>query len=178
MSWLGSIGARTDDTLFGSYDEFVPESIPDPGPFLTDHEVLTGPEHTSFHRLTRALFEARTVYDITFDYNLARLNLDTRHPDAGYRYAVEAPGTPASVERTGIDRVLRAEFTPTTAFCPQTETLTLGSFRAWNELSNWHEYDFVRVRVAPMHHRSESINGRLAENECDYLADRDVSSGA
>ena len=57
------------------------------------------------------------MYDVTFDYNLARLNLDTRHENAGYRYAEEADDP----------SVLRAEFTPTTPFCPQTHTLTVGS---------------------------------------------------
>jgi len=66
----------------------------------------------------------------------------------GYRYA----------EETDDPSVLRAEFTPTTPFCPQTHTLTIGSFRAWNGLSERHEYDLVRVRAAPMHHQSEAIN--------------------
>jgi len=72
---------------------------------------------------------------MTFNYNLARLNLDTRHTGAGYRYAVERDDADDAVEAEDIDRVLRAEFTPTTLFCPQTHTLTIGSFRAWNGLS-------------------------------------------
>ncbi|MFB6301937.1 MAG: hypothetical protein ABEH78_03645, partial [Haloferacaceae archaeon] len=110
------------------------------------------------HRLTRDLFEERSVYDMTFGYNLARLNLDRRHENAGYRYAVEADDP----------SVLRAEFTPTTEFCPQTHTLTVGAFRAWNGLSDRHEYDLVRVRAVPAHHRSERINAELADLETAY----------
>lgn len=87
---------------------------------------------------------------MTFDCNLARLNLDTRHEDAGFRYAVErgdAPDTADAVAAedaaVGADRVLRAESTPTTAFCPQTHTLTVGAFRAWNGLADRHEYDLA-----------------------------------
>ncbi|MFB6080143.1 MAG: hypothetical protein ABEJ81_04000 [Haloferacaceae archaeon] len=147
------------DGLFDDYDEFVPDHVPEPGPFLADHEVLAGADHCAFHSLTRELFEERTVYDMTFNYNLARLNLDTRHPDAGYRYAVQADD-PA---------VLRAEFTPTTPFCPQSHTLTVGSFRAWNGLSGRHEYDLVRVRVHPTHHTADLINEELADLEATFV---------
>jgi len=147
-----------DGGLFDAYDEFVPADLPEPGPFLAGHDVLEGREHVMFHRLTRELFEERKVYDMTFNYNLARLNLDTRHTGAGYRYAEEVEDA----------TVLRAEFTPTTPFCPQTHTLTMGSFRAWNGLSDRHEYDLVRVRAAPMHHQSEAINEQLAELEEKY----------
>jgi len=156
----------TDDSLFDNYDEFLPERLPAPDRFLGDHDVLTDREHVGFHRMTRDLFEERTVYDMTFDYNLARLNLDTRHSDAGYRYARQRDD-PA---------VLRAEFTPTTPFCPQTHTLTIGSFRAWNGLSERHEYDLVRVRVAPMHHQSESVNERLEAVEASYLETGDLAA--
>jgi len=91
------------------------------------------------------------VYDVTFGYNLARLNLDRRHESAGFRYAVDADD----------GAVLRAEFTPTTEFCPQSEQLTKGAFRAWNGLADRHQFDFVRVRAAPMHQRSEEINAVL-----------------
>ena len=148
--------------LFDSYDEFVPASIPDPGRFLDGHDVLAGEAHLEFHELTRELFEERTVYDMTFGYNLARLNLDTRHRNAGYRYAREVDDS----------SVLRAEFTPTTPFCPQSDTLTKGSFRAWNGLSDRHEYDLVRVRVDEMHHRADEINEALAAME-DSLDDLD-----
>jgi hypothetical protein len=47
--------------------------------------VLVGDDHAAFHRLTRDIFEERGVHDATFGYNLARLNLDARHPDAGFR---------------------------------------------------------------------------------------------
>jgi len=50
---------------------------------------------------------------MTFNYNLARLNLDTRHTSAGYRYADERDDAIDAVESEDIDRVLRAEFTPT-----------------------------------------------------------------
>lgn len=126
----------SDRPAFDDIRSFVPEHLPEPGPFLADAAVLTGDDHAAFHASTRELFEARSVYDATFGYNLARLNLDPRHPDAGYRYAEEGDG------------VLRAEFTPTTEFCPQTDSLTVGSFRAWNGLAERHGYDIVRVRVA------------------------------
>ena len=147
----------SDDGDFDDYDSFVPEHLPDPGPFLDGHAVLTGRDHAAVHRLTREQFEERTVYDVTFGYNLARLNLDTRHPDAGYRYAVDADDP----------TTLRAEFTPTTEFCPQSETLTTASFRAWNAegVGSSHEFDRVRVRIAPMHDASDRINERLAELE-------------
>jgi len=148
----------TDDAQFDAYDEFVPANLPDPGGFLDGHDVLTGEDHVAFHRLTRALFEARTVYDMTFGYNLARLNLDGRHPDAGYRYATESDD-PA---------VLRAEFSPTTPFCPQTHTLTVGSFRAWNGLTDHHEYELVKVRTAESHNQSEAVNERLAGLEAEF----------
>lgn len=147
------------DELFDDEDEFVPEHIPGPGPFLEGHEVLTDERHVSFHRVTGELFDERGVYDMTFGYNLAQLNLDHRHPGAGYRYA----------ERTDDTSVLRAEFTPTTPFCPQSHTLTKGSFRAWNGLKERHDYDLVRVRVDPMHHESREINEVLEDLEEKYL---------
>ncbi|MFC6784725.1 hypothetical protein [Halobaculum halobium] len=168
---------RDDNGLFDSYDEFAVETLPHPGEFLTSHNVLTDDDHIAFHRLTRELFEERTVYDMTFDYNLARLNLDTRHTTAGYRYAVErADAADAIAERDRFDSVLRAEFTPTTPFCPQTHTLTIGSFRAWNGLSDRHEYDLVRVRAASMHNQSEAINERLAELEAAFVETGDVTA--
>lgn len=150
--------SRADDSLFDRYHEFVPENLPESGPFLDGHDVLTDDRHTAFHRLTKRLFDERGVYDMTFGYNLTRLNLDDRHPAAGYRYAEEVD-----------DRsTLRAEFTPTTPFCPQSHTLTIGSFRAWNGLSDRHEYDCVRVRVHPMHQQSTAINDRLDELDARY----------
>ncbi|WP_440009530.1 hypothetical protein [Halomicrococcus sp. SG-WS-1] len=143
------------DETFDDYDEFVPRHLPEPGPFLEGTDVLTGDDHVDFHRLTREIFEERGVYDATFGYNLARLNLDSRHPDAGFRYAV-APG-----ERN----VLLAEFTPTTKFCPQSDSLTVGALRAWNGLSDRHDYDRVSVAVAPMHQQSTEINGKLRDLE-------------
>lgn len=164
-----------DGDPFDSYDEFVPDDVPTPGRFLDAHDALAGRDHVAFHRLTRELFEERTVYDMTFDYNLARLNLDTRHRNAGYRYAVERADADDAVTADGVERVLRAEFTPTTPFCPQTHTLTIGSFRAWNGLSDRHEYDLVRVRAAPMHHRSETINAQLEALEEKYLRTGDAA---
>lgn len=166
---------RDDDSLFDGYDEFVPDHNPMPDRFLQGHDVLTGSGHVAFHRLTRELFEERKVYDMTFNYNLARLNLDTRHENAGYRYAVEDRSTADAIDHESVDCVLRAEFTPTTPFCPQTHTLTIGSFRAWNGLSDRHEYDLVRVRPAPMHQQSEAISDQLAELEQKYLATGDVT---
>lgn len=173
MSSFPSPFGSNDDDLFDGYDEFVSDHVPRPGEFLEPHGLLTGADHVAFHRLTRDCFEDRKVYDMTFNYNLARLNLDTRHTGAGYRYAVEHDD---AVESEDIDRVLRAEFTPTTPFCPQTHTLTIGSFRAWNGLSDRHEYDLVRVRAASMHHQSEAINEQLAELEETYLETGDVTA--
>ncbi|SDX91738.1 hypothetical protein [Halobellus clavatus] len=150
------LGGRSQSASFDRFDEFVPEHLPEPGPFLKEADVLDGEAHAAVHRVTREVFEARGVYDMTFGYNLAKLNLDTRHPDAGYRYG------------EGDDDVLRAEFTPTTPFCPQSNTLAVGSFRAWNGRSDRHEYDVVRVRVHPMHHNSASINERLHSLEQTY----------
>ena len=147
-----------DETTFAPEDAFTPAHLPDPGPFLAGADVLTGDEHVEFHATTRELFERRGVYDITFGYNLARLNRDTRHPDAGYRYA-EDPENPG---------VLRAVFTPTTEFCPQTETLATGSFRAWNGCAEAHDYELVRVRVDPMHNEAETVNVALADLERKY----------
>jgi hypothetical protein len=176
MPSIPSPFGKDDDSLFDSYDEFVPDHNPMPNRFLEGHDVLAGSEHVAFHRLTRELFEERKVYDMTFNYNLARLNLDTRHKNAGYRYAVEDPSADNTIDEEGVDRILRAEFTPTTPFCPQTHTLTIGSFRAWNGLSDRHEYDLVRVRPAPMHHQSEAISDQLAELEQKYLETGDVTA--
>ena len=151
MAGLPSSFGSSDDDLFDPKDAFVPDHLPDPGPFLEGHTVLTDQDHVDVHATTREVFEERKVYDMTFNYNLARLNRDTRHPDAGYRYAIDRDGA----------GILRAEFTPTTPFCPQTHTLTIGSFRAWNGLSEHHDYDLVRVRVAPMHHQSDTVNEHL-----------------
>jgi len=166
---------ESEDT-FDAYDEFVPDHAPVPGEFLDGHDVLEGREHLAVHRLARELFEKRAVYDMTFGYNLARLNCDTRHPDAGYRYAVEESDRVVDAADTdglpAVDedwRVLRAEFTPTTAFCPQSDTLTKGSFRAFNGLCDRHEFDLVRIRVAPMHQRATAINAALREMEATYV---------
>jgi hypothetical protein len=168
-----SLGGSSGD-VFGTYDAFDPDTEPRPGEFLDGHDVLVGDDHLAFHRLSRAVFEERGVYDMTFGYNLARLNLDGRHPDAGYRYAVEdAAATDLPVpdaEETDDEppTVLRAEFTPTTAFCPQSDTLTKGSFRAWNGLADRHEFDLVRVRVAEMHQQADAINAALADLEAQF----------
>ena len=169
-----------NETEFDAYDEFVPGNVPPPGEFLEAHDVLAGTEHLAVHRLARELFEERGVYDMTFGYNLARLNNDPRHPDAGYRYAVEDPDAEDAVDTDALDanepRVLRAEFTPTTAFCPQSDTLTRGTFRAWNGLADRHEFDLVRVRVAPMHQRAVVINGELQQLETAFLETGEVST--
>jgi hypothetical protein len=158
-------GGGDEGDLFDGYDEFVPAHVPEPGPFLAGHDLLAGDAHVAFHGTTKDLFEERGVYDMTFNYNLARLNLDTRHEGAGYRYA----------EETDDPGVLRAEFTPTTPFCPQTHTLTKGSFRAWNGELARHDYDLMRVRAAPMHHQSEAINGQLLELEEAFRETGDVT---
>jgi hypothetical protein len=215
-----------------SFDEqgsFVPEHLPEPGVYLREHDVLTGEAHVAFHQLTRTLFEERGVYDVTFDYNLAELNLDRRHEDAGFRYAEEtesglktenadlvggadfgegadltedvdfgesedfgedadlaedadftenSPEGTAETAPAADQRVLRAEFTPTTEFCPQTDTLTKGAFRAWNGLSERHDYDLVKVRVAPMHHESRAVNERLRELEETFRESGELGGAA
>ncbi|RQH00114.1 hypothetical protein [Natrarchaeobius oligotrophus] len=147
-----SRSANDDSTGFDPWDEFVSDTLPEPGPFLADHRVLVDDAHVGFHRLTRGLFERRGVYDATFGYNLATLNLDRRHPGAGFRYAIDADDPD----------VLRAEFTPTTEFCPQADALVTGSFRAWNGLSDRHEYEVVLVRIHPSHHQATLLNDSLA----------------
>jgi hypothetical protein len=161
----------TDSPDFDDRSAFVPDNLPDPGPFLDGHDVLTGDAHVRFHEQTHEVFEARSVYDVTFDYNLARLNLDARHPDAGFRYA----------EDRDDPCVLRAEFTPTTEFCPQSETLAVAAFRAWNGLRDDHDYDAVRVRVHPMHQHAATVNDRLSALDADDgtpTTHGDRSSGA
>jgi hypothetical protein len=153
---MGLFGQRSSDgPAFDGYDEFVPSNIPDPGPALTDHTVLEGTDHVAVHKTARDVFEERGVYDSTFGYNLAKLNLDHRHPDAGYRYAVPGDGT------------LIAEFTPTTPFCPQSAVLTKASHRAWNGLRETHDFDEVAIRIAPMHQNSAGINEQLANLPID-----------
>jgi hypothetical protein len=163
-SWGGThspdmygLGSDSDDAL-APEGEFDPDVNPTPGTFLAGHDVLAGEDHVAFHETTRDLFEERGVYDMTFGYNLADLNLDTRHTEAGYRYAVDAEDP----------TVLRAEFTPTTPFCPQSHTLTIGSFRAWNGLRERHDFDLVRVRVDEMHQRHGAINEELADLEAEF----------
>ena len=151
-------GSDEGGSTFDEWDAFVPEHLPEPGPFLEGHEVLTGEAHVAFRATTREVFEARGVYDATFGYNLARLDLDTRHPDAGFRYATERDDP----------SVLRTEFTPTTRFCPQGDALAKGAFRAWNGLDDEHEYDLVRVRVAPTHDEAERIDAALSRLEEAY----------
>lgn len=165
MVGIPSFGASVSAD-FETYDAFHPEIEPMPGDFLEGENVLAGRDHALTHRLARQLFERRGVYDVTFGYNLARLNLDPRHSEAGFRYAREA-SDPA---------VLRAEFTPTTEFCPQSQALTRAAFRAWNGLDERHEYDLVRVRVAEMHHRAAAINGSLHQLEERYRENGDLGA--
>ena len=153
---FGSTGGGDDRD--GRYDRFEPDLEPEAGAFLAEQDVLVGRDHAVTHRLARLLFERRGVYDVTFGYNLARLNLDARHPEAGFRYAQDAD-EPA---------ILLAAFTPTTEFCPQSDALTAGAFRAWNGEPDAHEYDLVRVRVAPMHQDAKSINERLRALETSF----------
>lgn len=160
MFGLGKLlGFKGTAGTHDGYDEFVPSTVPEPGWFLSDHDVLTDDEHIRFHQTTRDIFEEVKLYDVSFDYNLARLNLDTRHPNAGFRYAVEAAS----------ESTLRAEFTPKTQFCPQSLTITKASFRAWNGLPARHDYDLVRVRVDRMHHKAGAINDILRQQEKAYL---------
>jgi hypothetical protein len=167
---------KDDDSLFDSYDELVPNHNPVLDRILEGHDVLAGSNHIAFHPLTRELFEERKVYDITFNYYLARLNLNTRHKNGGYPYAVEDRDAKDAIDDESVDRVLREEFTPTTPFSPPTHTLTIGSFRAWNGLSERHEYDLVRVQYSRIHHQSEAISDQLAELEQPYLETGDVTA--
>jgi hypothetical protein len=166
-------GPDEGGSTFDEWDAFVPEHLPEPGPFLEGHDVLTGEAHVAFRATTRDVFEARGVYDATFGYNLARLDLDSRHPDAGFRYAIEQRGRSERSERDDPS-VLRAEFTPTTRFCPQGDALAKGAFRAWNGLDDEHGYDLVRVRVAPTHDEAERIDAALARLEEAYRKTGDV----
>jgi hypothetical protein len=167
-----------DDGTFDRTDVFEPAHLPEPGSFLDDVDVLVGDEHLAVHRLAAELFEERGVYDVTFGYNLARLNRDRRHPDAGFRYGTEVRRDDDSAD-DGEDarRVLRAEFTPTTEFCPQSEQLATGAFRAWNGLDERHEFDVVVVRVDDMHQESARINAALAELDPENV-DADAPSTA
>lgn len=150
---MGLFGDSGDsEPEFDSFDEFVPANLPDPGPRLAEHDVLAGGDHVEVHRIVRDIFEERGVYDTTFGYNLAKLNLDPRHPDAGFRYAVE-------------DDVLYAEFTPTTAFCPQGDVLTTAADRALNGLTDRHEFERVAVYIDSVHQHSDAINDGLSSGE-------------
>lgn len=140
---------------FDEYDEFVPAHIPEPGPAIAEHDVLTGDEHVRVHEIARDVFETRGVYDSTFGYNLAKLNLDHRHPNAGFRYGVTDDG------------ILVAEFTPTTPFCPQSSVLTTAAHRAWNGEREKHDYPSVEIRIDPMHQHSEAVNEKLRTMESE-----------
>ncbi|PAU84784.1 hypothetical protein CK500_04500 [Halorubrum salipaludis] len=160
MSFLGGSEPQYDPA-----DAFVPEHVPEPGAFLADHDVLAGREHVALHRTVADAFEEYGVYDATFGYNLARLNRDPRHTDAGFRYAEEADDP----------TTLRAEFTPTTAFCPQAEPLAVGAFRALDAVDT-HGYDLVRVRVDATLDGSDDVNERLAKLESGELDPNPASS--
>lgn len=159
-------GFERDDHSFDGDDEYVPATLPDPGWVLTEQDVLIGDEHIQFHQTTRDLFEEVKLYDVSFEYNLARLYLDDRHPNAGFRFAVE----------TESDGVLRAEFTPKTQFCPQSLTITKASFRALNGVSEQHEYNLVRVRVDRLHYKAGAINGILQQEETSLQFERDAQA--
>ena len=168
------IGRKRDDDTFDDADRYEPAHLPEPGSFLDDVDVLVGDEYLAVHRLAAELFEERGVYDVTFGYNLARLNRDRHHPDAGFRYGVEVRGGEGIAEDGTEDdavetRVLRAEFTPTTEFCPQSEQLATGAFRAWNGLSERYEFDVVVVRLDDMHQESARINAALADLDPDSV---------
>lgn len=148
----------SDDETFDDEDAFVPDNLPETGPFLEGHEVLTDDAHVELHDHAHEAFEAYGVYDATFGYNLTRLNLDRRHPDAGLRYALDADDS----------TVLRVEFTPTTPFCPQSEALTRGAFRALTATADDADYETVMVRVHPMHNAADGINEALERAEQQY----------
>lgn len=168
------IGAPDDDVPFDPPDAFVPENVPGPGPYLEGGRILADEDHVAVHATASELFEERGVYDVTFGYNLARLNRDPRHPDAGFRYAV-LDGDPDDVPGDAADpAILVAEFTPTSSFCPQADALTRAAFRAWNGLLDRHEFDLVRVRVDPLHRDFGAINDRLSDLEAEFVATGEV----
>lgn len=154
MFGLGS----DDGETFDEQGRFVPDNLPSAGPHIEDHDVLTGREHIEIHAHAREAFDQYGVYDATFGYNLARLNLDRRHPDAGLRYARDADDP----------SILRVEFTPTTPFCPQSESLTRGTFRALTATADHADYETVTVRVHPMHNTADGINEALLRGEEQY----------
>lgn len=154
MFGLGS----DDEETFDEQGTFNEENVPEVGPFIEDHDVLAGRDHIEIHAHAREAFEQYGVYDATFGYNLARLNLDRRHPDAGLRYARDADDP----------SVLRVEFTPTTPFCPQSESLTRGTFRALTATADHATYESVQVRVHPMHNTADGINDALRRGEEQY----------
>ncbi len=163
-----SSGRTTGSDGGDSFDEpetSVSARILEPGSFLEGHDVRADGDHAAFHDLTRELFEGRGVYDGTVGYNLARVNLDRRHPDAGSRYAVDAD------DRT----VLRAEFSPTTEFCPQADAFVTGAFRTWNCLRSRREYDLVRVRVRSTHHQSTALDEALESLETRFVETGETS---
>ena len=168
MPGIPSLGGDPD--TFDEQGAFVPDHVPDPGPFLQSEAVLSGDEHIDVHAVAREVFEQRGVYDVTFGYNLAKLNRDTRHEGAGFRYAEETdPNSGPAAELDAADpSVLRAEFTPTTEFCPQGDSLAIGAFRAFNLESERHGYDLVRVRVDEMHQDSRTLNTKLQSLEDEY----------
>jgi hypothetical protein len=154
MDWLRNpLGGDADDETFDPEDAFVPDHLPEPGPFLAEARVLEGDEHVAVHAAAREAFGERGVFDATFGYNLAKLNRDRRHPDAGLRYGEAADGT------------LRVEFTPTTAFCPQGDSLARGIDRALNADGADHGYPAVAVRIRETHDRAGAINASLADRE-------------
>ncbi|MEM4782095.1 MAG: hypothetical protein QXG03_11130 [Halalkalicoccus sp.] len=150
-------GGREVD--FDGIEAFVPEHLSEPGDFLDGHRVLADEDHVAFHAFTRELFEERGVYDVTFGYNLARLNLDPRHDEAGFRYAGERDDP----------TVLRAEFTPTSRWETFAWKVSPSRIRAWNALGERHDYDLVRVRTAAIHDRSDAANERLETLEAVFL---------
>lgn len=143
-----SRGSTLDD-----WDVFVPEHLPAPGPHLDGHDVLTGRAHVELHQRVRDVFERRGVYDAAYGYNLARLNLDRRYPEAGLRYAVAA----------GDEDCLRVAFTPTTAVCPETASLAPAILRATTEEEIG--YGRVRVRVTPRYQYADRVNEALRKLE-------------
>lgn len=150
MSLFDSLRGDPEDE-FVDRDRFAPEFLPAPGPALADATVLTDDDHHAVHEAARAAFEDRGVYDATFGYNLAKLNRDRRHPDAGLRYG-RPPDDPSA---------LVVEFTPTTPVCPQGETLGVGAARALRAELEASVASRVSVRVTD-HQRTDAINDRLA----------------
>jgi len=94
---------------------------------------------------------------------------ETADGDASGTPEVDGPETTGPDPAVGADGVeLRLEFTPTTPFCPQGESLARGAFAALNGLDDRHDYAVVRVRLRN-HQAADPVNDDLRERAGRYL---------